>query len=227
MVKTNFVWSLCLLLSASCIREPAVTTEHQPEEATAVAVDDAEKAAVPTLEAPEDSRLADPAEASAAAKPEGDKGIGAVYRWLRIADIRVLGEAHVVGDHITIQYLLKNTSDSTLSVPRREWGAATVPAVGIFQHWLERLGEDREIAAIPARTAKRNGKYAAGGTVVDAPSIIGPGESLSFEQRIYTKDYPASRYAYIIEFRTLENELLHSEQAEFVLRDPASEPEIR
>jgi WD40 repeat protein len=148
--------------------------------------------------------------------------IDGIYAVMKITDADVVGGPHAPGDHVAVQYQLKNTSDSKLIVPAHGHTDRVRFAIGNIQHWIERQGDESEIPAIPANVFRDGSRYAAGGGKVLASSqTIQAGASLMFEEHIDTSGYPPGKYIYYIEYRTLQDDVIQTAKLVVELASPS------
>ncbi len=133
--------------------------------------------------------------------------------------IGYVGGPFSVGDTVTVAYKLTNTSDDDLRIPVDKSFSRPFNLVGTRQHWVERQGDESTIPAIPLRTGRQGSRYAAGGSIIPTKATIVASESLSFQQRVSTKDYPAGKYTYYIEYKKVRGGILQTEKIDFELTD--------
>jgi len=140
-----------------------------------------------------------------------------IYSSLKITNARIVGGPFSVGDTVTVAYELTNTSYTALRVPVDKSFSRPFNLVGTRQHWIERKGDESAIPGISPRIAREGSKYAAGGSIIPTKSTIGAGESLSFQQRVSTKGYPAGAYTYYIDYKKVRGDTLQTVKVDFEL----------
>jgi hypothetical protein len=157
-----------------------------------------------------------------------------IYKALRITDARVIGEDFKPGAEILISFKLTNTSDNYLIIPRNgkepglvsngSWKHNTETfdrrySVGIRQHWIERLGADSTITAIPRRTAKEGSRYAATGWTIKSHPSLAPGKGMEFKQHLSTVGFLPGEYRFYIEYKDLQGAVLQTVTVDFTLNE--------
>lgn len=142
-----------------------------------------------------------------------------VYKSLKLTQPRIVGGPYSPGDVVIIAYELKNTSDAELQIPVDESYPQPLNLVGTRQHWIERQGNDQTIAGLSPLIKHEGSKYAAGGTTIPTKTAIAAGESLSFQQRLATKGYPAGKYTFYVEYKKIREGTLQTEKFDFELTD--------
>lgn len=140
-----------------------------------------------------------------------------IYKSLKITNARIVGGPFAAGDIVTVAYDMTNSSDVELQVPVDNSYSRPFNLVGTRQHWVERQGDESTIQGIPERIAREGSKYAAGGSIIPTNTRIAAGESLGFEQRISTTEYPAGKYTYYIEYKKIRGETIQTEEVHFEL----------
>ena len=111
-------------------------------------------------------------------------------------NLRLLNPTPSAGDTLTFAYEIVNSSGQIIQVPQGEKFA------GDRMHWIERLGEDATIPAIPKIIFREGRRYAAAGYGIDElGSTIAVGAFASFVREHDTKDYPPGKYRFYVEFR--------------------------
>ena len=148
-----------------------------------------------------------------------DGGVESIYKVLKISNVQIVGGPFSVGDTVMVAYKLTNTSDDALRVPVDKSYPRPFNLVGTRQHWVERQGDESTIPGISPRIARQGSRYAAGGSIIQTKTTIAAGESLSFQQRVSTKDYPAGKYTYYIEYKKVRGGILQTEKIDFELTD--------
>lgn len=146
-----------------------------------------------------------------------DDEMETIYESLRITGARVVGGPFSAGDLVTVAYELTNTSDTGLRIPLDNSFSRPFNLVGTRQHWIERKGDEKTIPGIPPRIRRKGSKYAVGGSIVSTKPTLGAGESLSFQQRVKTNQYPAGRYTYYIEYQRVRDGILQMVKVDFEL----------
>ncbi|MFN0050578.1 MAG: hypothetical protein ACKV0T_00205 [Planctomycetales bacterium] len=118
-------------------------------------------------------------------------------------------------------YELQNMSNRWLPIPVTQRGGAAGHYVGTGQHWIQRLGRDWKIPAIPRNIATRGPKharqYADGGTAITTDPWIAPGQVLRFAHLIPIGGFPSGLYSETIEFESLEGRVLQSVTVKFFI----------
>jgi hypothetical protein len=146
-----------------------------------------------------------------------DGGVESIYKALKISNVQIVGGPFSVDDIVTVAYKLTNTSDDDLRVPVDKSYSRPFNLVGSRQHWVERQGDESTIPGISPRIGRQGSKYAAGGSIIPTKATIAAGESLSFQQRVSTKGYPAGKYTYYIEYKKVGGGILQTEKIDFEL----------
>lgn len=135
-----------------------------------------------------------------------------ISRSMKLTGLKAGGGPYKSGDIVHFQYALKNTSGPELQLS----GNQQFP-IGTRQHWIERLGEDPKIQAIPVQITRKGNLYAAGGYLITATKSIPPAGALFFTSSINTRGYPAGRYKYYVEYKDSKGTSLQMESVEFEL----------
>ncbi|QDT59983.1 hypothetical protein SV7mr_24970 [Stieleria bergensis] len=108
----------------------------------------------------------------------------------------------VAGDTVLITVCATNASDDPLATPLQEYSNFERNALGGLQCWIERLGPETEIAAIPAQIVRTGNRYAAGGfPSVNFASKLEPGKSAVTQKKVKTEGFPAGQYRYYIDLQ--------------------------
>jgi hypothetical protein len=142
-----------------------------------------------------------------------------IYKSLKITNPRIVGGPYSPGDVVMIAYELTNTSGAELQIPVDESYSQPFNLVGTRQHWVERQGDDQTIPAFSKVIRREGSKYAAGGTIIPSKATMAAGESLSFQERLSTRGYPAGKYTFDIEYKKLREGILQTEAIDFELTD--------
>ena len=102
-----------------------------------------------------------------------------------------------------VVYDLTNTTNNSIPVPLTKVGSSPAHWSGTRQLWIERLGPDANIPAMPKQIVRRGRQYANGGSVIWWPtSLIGPRHFHRFADPIWIGGFPSGRYAATIEYLT-------------------------
>lgn len=103
-----------------------------------------------------------------------------IYNALKLENLQTENPSYVAGEQVDATYELVNRSDSTLVIALNFDFSRPFHLVGIRQHWIERLGPDNNIAAIPDNIGRDGARYAAGGSIIATDSLWAPSESRTF-----------------------------------------------
>lgn len=132
-------------------------------------------------------------------------------------DLKLLNATPSAGDVLKFSYDVVNVSGNVIQLPK---GAKSI---GIRNHWIERLGDDRVISVIPKNVARKGRRYAASGSIIhEFGSTIPAGNKFSFFHQHNTKDYPPGKFRFYVEFADNAGKVLQTEQVEFELKPRAS-----
>jgi hypothetical protein len=109
----------------------------------------------------------------------------------------------------TLVYDITNVTNASILVPVTVRAGIAGNWAGVRQHWIERLGRDPTISAIPRTTARRGRQYAYGGSTIQWPGqAIAPSGFLRFREPISIGGFPSGRYALTIEYETSHEQRL-------------------
>lgn len=159
--------------------------------------------------------------------PKADDG-PMILSPLRLIDHE--GKKYVSGATVQVAFDVTNASNQPLAAPI----VLGATGLGTVQAWIERLGDDATIDAIPATTARQGRKYAAGGIATKSPPMIAADYRLPVTRSIATKSFPPGKYRYFIEYKpadatlgkkqtqSIDFELLHNPEAPPVAPKPAA-----
>ncbi len=140
-----------------------------------------------------------------------------IYAAMVIQNLQSDGPNYVTGDVPVFTYDIVNKSGQSLKVPKVQLNPSfSDNLVGVTQHWIERLGPDNTIPSIPPIvTRDPQGRYAAGGRVIQSPSKVPPSFALSLSRMLGgTSGFPAGDYRYYVEYKELSadgGEVIQSE----------------
>lgn len=143
----------------------------------------------------------------------------AVYDAIKIQSITLKPGRFKPGQTVTVGYRLVNTSPQSLAIPVNTNYNRNFNLIGVYQYWIERLGPDATIAAIPPEIARDGRRYAAGGAIIPTKPILQPGEGLDFGAQLSTEGYPPGTYRYYIEYKQegVLDAVIQSEHVDFEL----------
>ncbi|MBI4614365.1 MAG: hypothetical protein HY720_12200 [Planctomycetes bacterium] len=140
------------------------------------------------------------------------------YDAVGLGGVRAVGGTdRRVGEKIEVSYRVENRTNIEFRARLFDRDRSTYHA-GTLQHWIERLGDDSAIPAVPARVARDGRRYGVSGRIFATLATIGA--AARFEQRVSvdTTDYPAGRYRLDIEFREADSaRVVRRESIEFDL----------
>lgn len=128
-----------------------------------------------------------------------------VYAAMRISDVSIMRERFMIGENVSVEYCLTNTSGRDLDIPVNTEFSERFFLVGVQQYWVERLGNDPVIASMPLRISRDGRRYAAGGSIITSKRLITAGDQLYLYSQLDTKEYPPGNYRYYIEYKKLNN----------------------
>jgi hypothetical protein len=107
------------------------------------------------------------------------------------------------GSTPTLVYDVTNVTNRTVLIPVTVVSTRPANWAGSRQHWIERLGPDPTISAMPSGTARRGRQYAYGGEAIPWPAqVIAPGHFFRFRQPIGIGGFPSGQYAVTVEYAT-------------------------
>lgn len=127
-----------------------------------------------------------------------------VHSVLRVADAQVQWLPNQVGGTSPwLTYNVANQYDLSVLVPVTTVGGTAANWAGSRQVWIERLGQDPTIPALPRNLARNGRRYAYGGSVILWPGqIIGPRGFVSFSEPLNIGGFPSGQYAVYIDYQT-------------------------
>ncbi len=103
----------------------------------------------------------------------------------------------------TLVYDVTNIRGWSVPVPVTVIGGTAANWAGSREHWIERLGSDPTIPAMPRGFARRGRQYAYGGSAIAWPAqFIAPRGSIRFSEPMGIGGFPSGRYALHVEYRT-------------------------
>jgi hypothetical protein len=129
-------------------------------------------------------------------KAQADQPRGSELADVRVTITQVAGGPFAPGNPVVIAYQVHNPTDKGIEVPLD--GGRRV--LGHYQWWVEYLDMDGTIPAIPARVARRGGKYAQGGSVVPHGPVLAAGERVRLQKTFDTTGFAPGRYRYTVEW---------------------------
>jgi len=131
-----------------------------------------------------------------------------IYNALKLENLQTENPSYVAGEQVDGTYELVNRSDSTLLIPLNFDFSQPFHLVGVRQHWIERLGPDNNIAAIPDNIARDGARYAAGGSIIATDSLWANLESHTFPWSLGydTSNFPAGSYRFYVEYKKLPSD---------------------
>ena len=108
-----------------------------------------------------------------------------VYRAMRIADASINRALVSGGEKVTVRYTIRNQSKEPVTVPQSKGERGLL--IGTRQHWVERVGEDETIEAMPKRAGRDGRRYAAGGELIRSKARFVPGDGVPGAVTVDTK----------------------------------------
>jgi hypothetical protein len=141
-----------------------------------------------------------------------------VHGVLRVTGANVQWVANQAGG-LTPQvvYDVTNQTDRTVLIPVTVIGGTAANWAGSRQHWIERIGPDPNIPAIPRNVARRGRQYAFGGSAIPWPGqAIVPRGFVRYAELIQTGGFPSGRYALTIEYLTTHDLRLIQSQVVYI-----------
>lgn len=132
--------------------------------------------------------------------PAGAKDpLDRVYRAMRIADASINRALVKAGEKVTVRYTIRNQSKEPLAVPQSKGERGLV--IGTRQHWVERVGEDDTIEAMPKRAGRDGRRYAAGGELIPSKGRFVPGDGVPGAVTVDTKGFAPGKYRCIVQYK--------------------------
>ncbi len=158
--------------------------------------------------------------ARGAAEDEKPDTIEKVYKSLQLSPGEVAGDGPFKpGDKLKVRFSLTNKTSEDLRPPPYNLGKRSVPVIGLQQAWIERLGENKTIAAIPKTAGREGAKYAAGGTIIVTPDTIKGRDKVDLRvSDTDTTGYPPGKYKVTLQYKALNfSTVLQTKTVEFEL----------
>lgn len=141
-----------------------------------------------------------------------------VHSVLRVSDAQVQWLPNQVGGTSPwLTFNVSNQYDLSVLVPVTTIGGTAANWSGTRQVWIERLGPDPTIPALPRNLARNGRRYAYGGSVILWPGqIIGPRGFVSFSEPLNIGGFPSGQYAVYIEYLTTHELQLIQQQVVYL-----------